>query len=42
MQEKEIWKDICEHNGDYKVSDFGNIKSLKGREAIQKKLEEIK
>lgn len=29
MGEKEIWKDIDGYNGDYQISNFGNVKSLK-------------
>lgn len=27
---QETWKDICGYNGDYQVSDYGRVRSLKG------------
>lgn len=32
--EKEIWKDIPDFNGDYQISNYGNVKSLKNNKEI--------
>lgn len=36
MIETEVWKDIPDYKGLYQVSNFGNVKSLKGKEKILK------